>query len=207
MFRRAAVLAAALTLTTITGCAEQATTPAAAPSAGTGGSPVAAGAPWHDDVAPAAADITVGPKGSACPLPMTFSMPADWKVKSAKATGFKAGPALLLCEIDAKPAGNIGFLRVWRIEGAAPANPQATVDAFLAEYSKKATDQQYRPTKAGQVDSTEATWVEEEARKRAIVIPAEGGTMMLTLGGLDDEEFEEMLPAYQLAKSSVSLPK
>ncbi|WP_433342132.1 lipoprotein [Micromonospora sp. CA-111912] len=208
MFRRVAVLAA-LALTTTAGCADKAT-PAVTPasSAGPTASPVAAGPPWYDEVAPATAGTTVGPEGSACPLSMTFSVPPEWKVKAVKSgTDYRAGPALLLCEIDAKPAGHIGFLRVWRIEEAAPLDPQLTVDKFLNEYSSKAEDSQYRPTKAGPLDSFEATWTEEGSRKRAIVVSTPQGRLMLTLGGMDDEEFEAMLPAYQLAKSSANLPK
>ncbi|MER5702088.1 lipoprotein [Micromonospora sp. NPDC002296] len=200
-----AVLVAALTLTATAGCADRAT-PTAAPASTA--SPVAAGPPWYDEVAPATAGTTVGPEGTACPLPMTFSVPPEWKVKAVKSgTDYRAGPALLLCEIDAKPAGNIGFLRVWGIEEAAPLNPQVTVDKFLAEYSSKAEDPRYRRTKAGPLDSFEATWTEEGSRKRAIVVSNPHGRLMLTLGGTDDEEFEAMLPAYQLAKSSANLPK
>ncbi|WP_320064310.1 lipoprotein [Micromonospora sp. RTGN7] len=212
MFRRVAVLAvlAVLTLTATVGCADTATpvSPSPLPSASLTASPVAAGAPWYDEVTPATAGTTVGPEGTACPLSMTFSVPPKWKVKAVKAgTDYRAGPALLLCEIDAKPAGNIGFLRIWQIEGARPLNPQVTVDKFLAEYGSKAEDQQYRRTKAGSLDSFEAAWTEDGTRKRAIMVSTLYGQLMLTLGGLDNEEFEEMFPAYQLAKSSVSLPK
>ncbi|NBE79889.1 lipoprotein [Micromonospora rubida] len=208
MFRRVAVLAA-LTLTATVGCADKATPTVAPPSsAGPTASPVVAGPPWYDEVTPAAAGTTVGPEGSVCPLSMTFSVPAEWKVKAMKSgTDYRAGPALLLCEIDAKPAGHIGFLRVWKIEGATPLNPQLTVDKFLNEYSSKAENSEYRRTKAGPLDSFEATWTEDGSRKRAIVVSTLYGRLMLTLGGLDDEEFEAMLPAYQLAKSSANLPK
>ncbi|MFI0794381.1 lipoprotein [Micromonospora rubida] len=208
MFRRVAVLAA-LTLTATAGCADKATpTVANSSSADPTASPVAAGPPWYDEVTPAAAGTTVGPEGSACPLSMTFSVPPEWKVEAVKTgTDYRAGPALLLCEIDAKPAGHIGFLRVWRIEGAAPPNPQVTVDEFLAEYSSKAEGPQYRRTKAGPLDSYEATWTEDGSRKRAIVVSTLNGQLMISLGGMDDEEFEAMLPAYQLAKSSANLPK
>ncbi|MBO4163354.1 lipoprotein [Micromonospora antibiotica] len=208
MIRRTTALAA-LTLTLTAGCAgdttERATTPA--PSTSPTASPVAAGPPWHDDVAPAAAATTVGPKGSACTLSMTFSVPAKWKVKAVKGgADLKLGPAVPLCEIDAKPAGNIGFLRVWQITGAAPLNPQVTVDKYLAAFNSP-KEQQYRRTKAGPLDAFEATWTEDGEPNRAILVSTLYGTLMVTLDGLDAEEFEEMLPAYQLAKSSADLPK
>ena len=50
---------------------------------------------------------------------MTFSVPAKRKAEEAVKGGaeFTIGPAVPVCEIDAKPAGNIGFLRVWQITG------------------------------------------------------------------------------------------
>ncbi|WP_422755142.1 lipoprotein [Micromonospora sp. WMMD708] len=209
MIRRTTALAA-LTLTLTAGCAgdttERATTPA--PSTSPTASPVAAGPPWYDDVAPAAAATTVGPKGSACTLSMTFSVPAKWKAKAVKGgADFTLGPAVPLCEIDAKPAGHIGFLRVWQITGATPLNPQDTVDKYLAAFGDGAKEQQYRRTKAGPLDAFEATWTEDGERNRAILVSTLYGKLMITLDGLDTEEFEAMLPAYQLAKSSANLPE
>jgi hypothetical protein len=213
MIRRVAVLAA-LTLTVATGCGEDGTAPAAAPSpspsASPTASPVAAGEPWYDEVAPAAAATTVGPKGSTCPLPITFSVPAKWKVKAVTSgKDFQIGPAVPLCEIDAKPAGHIGFLRVWRIEGAAPRTPQITLDKFIDDYgpAEERRERQYRRTKAGPLDSFEATWTGDDGRKRAILVSSLYGKILITLGGSDDEEFTAMLPAYQLVKSSANLPK
>lgn len=209
MIRRTAALAA-LTLTLTAGCARASTEDqkaSPAPSASPTASPVVAGPPWYDDVAPATAATTVGPEGSACTLSMTFSVPAKWKAKAVKGGAeFGLGPAVPLCEIDAKPAGNIGFLRVWQITGATPLNPQDTVDKYLAAFDTP-KEQQYRRTKAGPLDAFEATWTEDGERKRAILVSTLYGKLMITLGGLDTEEFEAMLPAYQLAKSSANLPK
>ncbi|MGB2567974.1 lipoprotein [Micromonospora citrea] len=208
MKRQVAVLAA-LTLAVSAGCAEKQEQPAATPSASASptASPIASGPPWHDEVAPAAAATTVGPKGTTCPLPITFSVPAKWKVEAVTSgADFKIGPAVPICEIDAKPAGHIGFLRVWRIEGAAPRTPQITLDTFIDDYGK-ATERQYRRTKAGPLDSFEATWAGEDGRKRAILVSSLYGKVLITLGGMDDEEYTAMLPAYQLARSSANLPK
>ncbi|WKU07758.1 lipoprotein [Micromonospora sp. HUAS LYJ1] len=207
MIRRTTALAA-LTLALTAGCAgaatERATTPA--PSASPTTAPVTAGPPWYDDVAPAAAATTVGPKDSACTLSMTFSVPAQWKVEAVTSGAeFTIGPAVPVCEIDAKPAGHIGFLRVWRITGATPLNPQETVDKYLAVFTSP-KEQQYRRTKAGPLDAFEATWTEDGERQRAILVSTLYGKLMITLGGLDTEEFEAMLPAYQLVKASADLP-
>ncbi|MFF5171836.1 lipoprotein [Micromonospora sp. NPDC000089] len=208
MIRRTAALAA-LTLTLTAGCAEADTRPATAPSpsASPTASPVAAGPPWYDDVAPAPAATLVGPEGSTCPLSLTFSVPAKWKVKAVRGgEDLMFGPAVPVCEIDAKPAGLIGFLRVWRITGATPLNPQETVDKYLAEFDA-VKEQQYRRTKAGPLDSFEASWTEDGVPKQAVLVSTLYGKVMITLGGLDAEEFTELLPAYRLAKSSANLPK
>ncbi|NYF54517.1 lipoprotein [Micromonospora purpureochromogenes] len=210
MIRRVAVLAA-LTLTVATGCTEDATEPAVAPSpspsASPTASPIAFGPPWHDEVAPAAAGTTVGPEGSTCPLPITFSVPPKWKVKAVTSgKDFQIGPAVPLCEIDAKPAGHIGFLRVWRIEGATPRTPQITLDKFIDDYGP-ARERQYRRTKAGPLDSFEASWAGDDGRKRAILVSSLYGKILITLGASDYEELIPILPAYQLAKSSTNLPK
>jgi hypothetical protein len=206
MFRRVAVLAA-LTLTATAGCAEK-TEPVAAPAPSTSAtaSPVAGGAPWYDEVAPAAAATTIGAEGSTCPLPMTFSMPGKWKATAVK-VDFKAGPARLVCELDAKPAGHIGFLRVWRIEGPKPLDPQETVDKFLAEYAKDAKDRHYRRTKAGTLDSFETTWTKDGERERAILVSTLYGQVLINIDSADDEEYAGILPAYLLAKSTAALPK
>ncbi|WP_328344054.1 lipoprotein [Micromonospora sp. NBC_00421] len=168
--------------------------------------PVAAGPPWYDDVASATDATTVGPKGSACTLSVTFSVPAEWRVEAVRSGAeFTLGPAVPVCEIDAKPAGHIGFLRVWQITGATPLNPQDTVDRYLAAFDGP-KEQQHRRTRAGPLDAFEATWTEDGERKRAIVVSTRKGELMITLGGLDTEEFEAMLPAYQSAKSSANLP-
>ena len=183
MIRRTTALAT-LTLTLAAGCAratpEQATSPA--PPSSPTASPVVAGPPWYDDVAPATAATTVGPKGSACTLSMTFSVPAKWKVEAVKGGAeFTIGPAVAVCEIDAKPAGHIGFLRVWQITGATPLNPQDTVDKYLAVFTGP-KEQQYRRTKAGPLDAFEATWTEDGERKRAFLVTTPSGTLMVTLG-------------------------
>ncbi|MEV4493404.1 lipoprotein [Micromonospora coxensis] len=212
MKRQVAVLAA-LTLAVSAGCAEKKEKPAAVPtpsasaSASPTASPIAFGPPWHDEVAPAAAGVTVGPKGSTCPLPITFSVPAKWKVRAVTSgADRKTGPAVPICEIDAKPAGHIGFLRVWRIEGPAPRTPQITLDAFMDD-DGRATERQYRRTKAGPLDSFEASWAGERARRRAILVSSLYGKVLITLDGADSDGFTAVFPAYQLAKSSANLPK
>ncbi|MEH1165114.1 lipoprotein [Micromonospora sp. CPCC 205539] len=205
MNRRVAMLAA-LTLAVTAGCAESGTETTAAPSSSA--SPIASGPPWHDEVAPAEAGATVGAKGSECELPITFSVPADWKVtKVSGEAQLVVGRSTLKCEIDAKPAGLVGFLRVWSINESLPSEGKTDVERFVTEFAKdpKAV---YRQVKAGPLDSREASYVEEDLDgkpnpHRAIVVAAVGGDTLLAIGGMDADEFQDLLPGYQLAKRSV----
>ncbi|MCT4355521.1 lipoprotein [Streptomyces sp. Je 1-79] len=155
---------------------------------------------------------SVGGSGTACELPVSFGLAADWKPKAVKATDDevfaalgKQGPATMTCEIDAKPAGNIGYLRVWAAgEGAA----RTALEGFV-KAEKNATEVSYRETEAGALPAVEVTYtvynklMEESKEERAFAVAAPKGTVIVHLGGLDTEEHREMLPAYELARSSL----
>ncbi|MFD1320236.1 lipoprotein [Micromonospora sonneratiae] len=215
--RPGTALLAVLTVGVLGGCSTEPEKSAqggsTAPSPTT--TPVAAGPPWYDDVQAGAAATKVGAADSPCKLAITFSVPAKWKVKPVEvseefASLAQQGGATARCEIDAKPAGNIGFIRVWTVDQGG-VGAQAALEKFVAG-SSEVTDVQYRRTKAGGLDSFEATYLQkskltgEERRGRAIcVATGRSGTLLISLGGMDTEEFEEMLPAYVLAKQSISL--
>ncbi|WP_347404845.1 lipoprotein [Micromonospora sp. WMMD1102] len=150
-------------------------------------------------------------------LRISFEMPARWKAKPVEvdpefAELAELGGANMWCEIDAKPAGNIGFLRVWMVDRGAVIGARKGLEQFLDEYGKL-TDVQYRETKAGPISAIEATFLKESeltgepTRGRALVVGTRMGTFLLTLGGTDTEEYEEMLPAYQLAKSTFAIKR
>ncbi|MEO3745370.1 lipoprotein [Plantactinospora sp. B5E13] len=215
---RVAVLAA-LTVGLVAGCADdpKPSPGDAAAAANPTATSTAPGAPWYDDVAPAAAATKVGPKGAGCELPVTFDLPAQWKPKPIEfhpelAELIQQGGSTAVCEIDAKPAGNIGFLRVWIVDRGAVIGARKGLEEFLAAQGKL-TDLQYRDTLAGPLRATEATYLEgseltgESKRGRALVAATRYGTVLITLGGMDTEEFEAMLPAYQLAKQTISVTR
>ncbi|MGV9213669.1 lipoprotein [Micromonospora sp. RB23] len=209
MTRRVAAVAA-LTLTVMAGCAEGGGGTSADPSSSAGptASPIAAGPPWYDEVAPAEAGSTVGAKGSDCELPITFSVPAGWKVtKVSGQAQLTVGRSSLRCEIDAKPAGLVGFLRVWSINESLPSGGKNDAESFVAEYAKDPSAV-YRRIKAGPLDSIEASYVEADLDgkpnpHRAVVVSAVEGDTLLTIGGMDADEFQSLLPGYQLAKGSI----
>lgn len=155
---------------------------------------------------------TVGDSGSPCALPVSFDLAADWKPEAVNNDdefgSFTQGTVTLVCEIDAKPAGNIGFLRVWT-GGKSGDDARKALEAFVADEAKSREKVEYKETKAGDLSATEVTYVntdeflDEPKKERAFAVTTERGVVVLHLGGMDSEEHEEMLPAYELAKKSV----
>jgi hypothetical protein len=155
---------------------------------------------------------TVGGAGSPCPLPVSFDLAADWKPKEVKVDGefgpFTQGTVTLVCEIDAKPAGNIGFMRVWSGGKSGDAARRA-LEAFVADEAKDRKKVEFKEIKAGDLSATEVTYLntseflDAPKKERAFAVTTERGVVVVHLGGLDSEEHDQMLPAYELAKKSV----
>lgn len=155
---------------------------------------------------------TVGGAGSPCALPVSFDLAVGWKpqaVKDDPEFGLtRQGPVTLVCEIDAKPAGNIGFLRIWT-GGRSGDDPRTALEAFVAEEAKDRDEVAYAGTKAGEYAATEVIYLntneflDAPKKERAFALTTPKGVVVVHLGGLDNEEHEGMLPAYELAKKSV----
>ncbi|MFP1628567.1 lipoprotein [Streptomyces sp. 5K101] len=214
--RRAAVTAATavLALGAVTGCSskpEPEPQPAAADTkagAGSTATPAAAGSVQKG--------ATIGGPGSPCPMPVTFDVAARWKPEAVESGGaddelgalLRQGPVTLVCEIDAKPAGNIGFLRVWA-GGTAGDDAREALRAFVADAAKSREKEAYTATKAGGLDAVEVTYLntdeflDEPKKERAFAVTTPKGVVVVDLGGLDSREHEEMLPAYELARKSL----
>ncbi|MEU1216943.1 lipoprotein [Streptomyces sp. NPDC005790] len=207
-----ALLPAALATAVLAGC-----------SSSGGGTDTAADTGGNGDGAPTtAADAapekggTLGGAGSACELPVTFELAPDWKpqpVDFDPASEFaelgQQGSATMVCEIDAKPAGNIGFLRVWQGKGSGTTSRAALEDFVAGDGS--ASEPSYAATGAGSVAVTEVTYtvtsvlLDEPQTARAFAVATPAGPVVVHLGGLDSQEHEEMLPAYELAKATLKL--
>ncbi|MGW3089570.1 lipoprotein [Streptomyces sp. NPDC001108] len=160
---------------------------------------------------------SVGAAGSACPMPLSFDLAASWKPKAAHvdkdselgaALGVQGG-ATLICEIDAKPAGNIGFLRVWRGEKS-DATPRRALERFTAA-EDGAEKFVYTEVRAGDLPAVEVAYtahselLDESKKERAFAVATPDGPVVVHLGGMDTREHEQMLPAYELAKKTVRL--
>ncbi|WP_069174429.1 lipoprotein [Streptomyces griseus] len=210
-----ALFPAVLATAALAGCS-----PASGGGAEAGGD--ASGAPAASGTAPSAErggtlpekGGTLGGPGSACALPVTFDLAADWKPQAVKvepgselAELGQQGSATMVCEIDAKPAGNIGYLRVWQGKGAGT-TPRAALEDFVAG-DPNAGKASYSDTAAGSVAAAEVTYtvdvelLDERKTERAFAVATPDGPVVVHLGGLDSEEHTAMLPAYELAKKSL----
>ncbi|GAA2736847.1 lipoprotein [Streptomyces nogalater] len=231
---RAAVAAALAVL--LGGCAEAADDDGKTSASASAGAEGAAG---DNGKKAAAADRggTVGPAGSACELPVSFGIAKDWKPKSIDADKelsqvsegedggngedgdlagelaealLRQGPVTAACEIDAKPSGNIGFLRVWKGRPG-DADAGGVLRAFVAA-EKDVDKAEYHSFKTGGgVAAVEVEYLktnkllEETKEESAFAVGTPDGPVVLHLGGLDTREHEEMLPAYDLAKRTLTL--
>ncbi|WP_431788224.1 lipoprotein [Streptomyces sp. G9] len=168
------------------------------------------------EAAVAAKGGRLGGAGSACELPVTFDLAARWKPKaielepdSVLAGLAEQGTVKMVCEIDAKPAGNIGFLRVWRGE-ASEDGPQAVLKAFVAD-DPNASEAAYTQVKAGALAAAEVGYtvhselMDESKKERAFAVTTPDGPVVVHLGGMDTDEHTAMLPAFELAKKSMKL--
>ncbi|KUO14682.1 lipoprotein [Streptomyces dysideae] len=166
---------------------------------------------------------TLGGDGSACELPVAFDTAEGWTAEAVDAQAgqdaadelarevadalLRQGPVTAACEIDAKPAGHIGFLRVWTGEPGDD-DARAVLKAFVGAESN-VSGETYRTFTAGELAGVEVEYLttskilEETKTERALAVTTARGPVVLHLGGLDSEEHEAMLPAYELAKRTL----
>lgn len=179
---------------------------------------------------------TIGAAGSACELPVTFDIAQYWEAEAVDAgTGgdesagsgdgsadagedelsqeiadalLQQGPVTAACEVDAKPAGNIGFLRIWTGEPGSD-DARGVLEAFLADETG-VSDAKYSAFKAGGgVTGAQVRYLvtsellEETKEETALAVTTEKGPVVIHLGGMDTDEHRAMLPAYELAKKTL----
>ncbi|MCM2413615.1 lipoprotein [Streptomyces sp. RKAG290] len=159
---------------------------------------------------------TVGGAGSGCELRVTFDVAKGWKAKAVApetdpefAALATQGPVSMACEIDAKPAGHIGFLRVWQGDGKG-GSPRQALEGFV-KADENASKITYRQSTVGKLSVVEAGYtvhskvMDESREAHAFAVATPEGPVVVHLGGLDTQEHRSMLPAYELAKRSVRL--
>ncbi|NNN32314.1 hypothetical protein HLK59_18495 [Streptomyces sp. S3(2020)] len=175
---------------------------------------------------------SIGAAGSACELPVSFDLAKDWEAEAidsaaaqdeASSTGsgdldeelseeildsiLRQGPVAAACEVDAKPAGYIGFLRIWTGE---PGDDDArtVLEEFVAA-EDGASKAKYTSFTSGDVAGVEVQYVvtsellDETKKESAFAVTTPDGPVVVHLGGMDTEEHEKMAPAFELAKKTL----
>ncbi|MFM9609032.1 hypothetical protein DF268_30500 [Streptomyces sp. V2] len=165
----------------------------------------------------AASGGTLGAKGSACELPVTFQTAAKWKAESIAAPKdasddlldalLRQGPVSGVCEIDAKPAGHIGFIRVYQGKPG-DADARTVLKGFVAA-EKGVSEEKYATFTAGTTSGVEVSYrvhvelLDETKTEHALAVTTPEGPVIIHLGGIDDAEHKAMLPALDLAKHTL----
>ncbi|TWV55640.1 hypothetical protein FRZ03_06615 [Streptomyces misionensis] len=206
---------AAVTLAAVLGgCAGQDATSGPRP----GGAKAGAGTGTKDPAVVSGA--TIGAAGSPCALPVRFDIAEDWTAESVDARGaqddepgaalLRQGPVTAACEIDAKPAGHIGFLRVWTGR-AGDADAHGVLRGFVAAQGHVGKERYRAFTTGGGLRGAEVEYtstselLDEAKRECAFAVNTPGGPVVVHLGGLDSAEHDAMLPAYELAKRTLKV--
>lgn len=157
---------------------------------------------------------SLGGSGTACVMPVSFELAPDWKPKAITPAAAdsplagleKQGTVTMACEIDAKPTGYVGFIRVWT--GKAAKSPRPALEAFMAD-ERKTSKVTYSEVETGDLPGVEVRYTatselwDEPQQKRAFAVAAPGGVAIVELGGLDNQEAAGMLPGYDLARKTV----
>ncbi|MDH6514482.1 hypothetical protein M2163_008543 [Streptomyces sp. SAI-135] len=149
---------------------------------------------------------TIGAAGSACELPVAFDTAKSWRAEAVEAP-LSQGPVTLACEIDAKPAGSIGFLRVWAGK-AGDADARTVLEAFVAA-EDGVSGEKYGAFTSGGLSGVEVEYLyasellEETKKESAFAVTTADGPVVVHLGGLDTDEHEKMLPGYELARRTL----
>lgn len=233
----AAAVCAALLVGVLTGCSDGGSgTDGSGPGGSTADKkPAASASPASDGAAGAArSGGRIGAAGSACELPVVFDTVKDWKADAvdggpadpAKRTGSQEsggsdglaedladallhqGPVTAACEIDAKPAGLVGFLRVWTGGPDTKGDARTVLKEFVAA-ENGASKAAYQDVTVGGLDGAEVTYLftseylDEPKKERALAVLTPDGPVVVHLGGMDSAEHEAMLPAYELARRTL----
>jgi len=196
------------------GAAEEDAEPSASPSVSASG-----------EAGKAESAGTVGGAGSACLLPVGFGLAAEWKadaVDGSTADGsgkagvgedmaslLRQGPVSLVCEIDAKPAGHLGFLRVFTGEpGKKDRDARTVLEAFVTAQGG-AEKAKYSTFETGGLAGAQVEYLavgellDEAKQESAFAVVTPDGPVVVHLGGADTEEHRDMLPAFELAKGTL----
>ncbi|GAA0473279.1 hypothetical protein Aca07nite_85800 [Actinoplanes capillaceus] len=167
----------------------------------------------------AAAAVRVGAAGSACELPVSFELAEDWEPKAVDVEALgelaelaRVGVFTVRCEVDAKPAGNIGFLRV-HIAGGLSGAPRDHLKMFVkaSARGKEVSGVTYSDVQIGGGQAAEVTWesyskeLDHPSKYSAFALNTKDGAMVVQLSPFGADEHPGMLPAFQLAERTLTI--
>ncbi|MEU7909336.1 lipoprotein [Actinoplanes sp. NPDC049118] len=169
-------------------------------------------APSKAEQRPAAPEAArIGAAGSACEMPVAFGLAESWKPKPVTVAAgdplselARRGPLTMVCEIDAKPAGNIGYLRVWTGDKG---ELRPTLEAFIGTNAREPV---FTELRIGGSPALEVVYQEKSQlddtmeQERAFAVETAQGVAAVSLDSFDSSEHDAMLPAYELAKNSLT---
>lgn len=203
------VCVAAVAVVAVAGCSEP------APAGPSPSAPAKAAV----ESAATAAGVRVGDAGSGCEMPLSFEVATGWKPAAidVKALGelaalAKVGDFAVLCEIDAKPAGHIGFLRVYHAEGLS-GRPREHLATFIEDGTRgqEISNATYRDLTLGAQQGAEVTWqsydkgLDHHGKYSAFALNTRTGAVIVQLSPFGADEYPAMLPAFQLAGQSLTV--
>jgi hypothetical protein len=164
----------------------------------------------------------LGAADSACRLPVTFDLVAFWKPAAVDiatagelAALYRTGPFEVVCEVDAKPAGEIGFLRVY-VAKARTGTPRSHLEAFVAGESPRSGGVEVRNIKytaltIGGTPAAEVTYepynkaLDHASKYSAFALNTPAGAVVVKLAPAGADEHPNVLPAFELARTSLTV--
>lgn len=177
-------------------------------------------------VSPGTPTTRLGAAGSACELPVSFDLLPLWKPKAVDVADlgelgslYRNGDFEVVCDVDAKPAGEIGFLRV-HTAARRTGSPRSHLEAYIAgsfPEARKAGNYEVRKTAyadltVGGQPAAEVTYetfnksMDEAGRYSAFALNTPQGAVVVSLSPFGADEHANVLPAFELAKKTLTVP-
>lgn len=175
---------------------------------------------------PGAPTARVGAAGSACVLPVAFELLPLWKPEAVDPAElgelgglYRNGPFVTACTVDAKPAGEIGTLRIALAAELRTGTPRAYLETFVesefAAARKKGNvdmkNVKYSELTIGGQPAAEVTYepynkvVEHQLKYSAFAVNTPKGAVIVKLSPFGADEYVNLLPAYELAKTTLTV--
>lgn len=163
---------------------------------------------------PLAAGDRIGPAGSPCELPVSFQVAKEWRAGSIEveqgdpfAELTRKGSLALVCEIKARLAGHVAFIRVWS-GPAAGGGLRRALETYLE--GEDVREQDWSEPTLGGTPGAEVVYrvyselLGEIRTERAFAVRTPRGVVVVSLNGIESEE-AAVVSAYELAKRTLAV--